>query len=978
MTPPYPASSSLGRQALQVLLGLLVPLVALLIGASWWQSRQAVLARITDSLTYEADLAAQNLEAELDSLVRETAAVARNALVANAIADGSDNARVFLGPYLAGLHLSVPLTNDVTITSFDGALIWPAGRRLDPPLLQVITQAVKQGTAQASLQGDILGLVHPVPYAPTGTYEGAVAVTCDPGILLQKLVHGQHAGLVLLAGSRRLAGLHPDGPLQRATRALRLPAPLNQLHLTVEVSCTDATILAPLNDLLWLHLGLGGLALAVTGFTAWITVRRLTHRLVRLSQVAVAVTSDLHIDPLVPDLGEDEIGRLAASLRTMLQELARGRRELEDNVTLRTAQLSEAMALGKMGAWTFEVADGTFTFSDQFYRILRTTAEVQGGYLMSPVDYATRFIPAFCRGLVAQETQAALTSTNPDYLRILDHPVLFGDGTTGHLEVRFRTIQDAQGRVIQLVGVNQDITPRKVLEAELARSRDAAEAANRAKSVFLATMSHEIRTPLNGVLGMAQLLEFTGLNPDQKEMVETIGTSGRHLLTVINDILDFSKIEAGHLALECIPFRPGQVVDEVIALFNPMAQSKGLRLTSTIPRDVPTSVAGDPARLRQILANLIANAVKFTEQGEVTLTLECTPGTDRRPLLSFHVRDTGIGIPPDRLPDLFKPFVQADTSITRRFGGSGLGLVISQRLAELMGGDITVSSTQGHQSAGTGTTFTVRIQLPVVDSPITDRLVTKLSSDPGRQARILLAEDNPVNQRVASILLDRLGHRVVIADNGRAALELLGREDFDLVLMDCQMPVMDGFTATRVIRDPLSQVRNHRIPIIALTANAMQGDREACLAAGMDDYLSKPIQGEVLEQFLRRCLGGESGTRIPATGKRTAFPSTAIDHTELNRRMNDPALVTEVLNLARTVVPEQREDLRKAISGGDRTTINRAAHALAGTMGGIVATNAEQAARRLMAATRNGDPLEGLFTELEKALDLVQAALASG
>jgi PAS domain S-box-containing protein len=711
-----------------------------------------------------------------------------------------------------------------------------------------------------------------------------------------------------------------------------------------------------------------------------------------------------------------------------------------------------------------------------------------------------------------------------------------GDGSTRWIHDRRFPIRDADGRLTRFAGILEDITGRKQIETALLSANAEADAATRAKSEFLAMMSHELRTPLNGVVGMTELLLGTNLNPQQQRYASLAKSSADMLLALINDILDFSKIECGRLELEQIEFDLHDTIESVTTSFAARAESQGLELIHGIHPDVPRLVRGDPGRLQQILMNLVSNAIKFTERGEVSARVMLAGQAGDEAVLRFTVTDTGIGIPKDRIGSLFTSFTQADSSTTRRFGGTGLGLAIARQLATLMGGETGVMSEEGtgssfwftarltriadkaraagvgHDSlrglrvlivddnatnrevlceqltnwklahavatngqealaalraaAAAGTPFGLAIldmHMPGMDgrtlakairaeAAIADPVMILLSSletgdlrelraigfasclskpvrpsklleaivdavtneqrasslEPlgetsgagelharagSKGARILLAEDHEISQEVASTILRRAGYACDVASNGRQALEALQSREYDLVLMDCHMPEMDGFQATGAIRSAeaarqSSGDRLDRIPIIALTANAIRGDRERCLAAGMDDYLTKPLEPRaLLETIERRLRTGPRGqatssasearqpSTIPAAERPRTGPAGPFDVSGMSKRWGgDRAFVYKLIQKFCAQAPPEVDQLQQRVAAGDAEESTRLAHRLKGAASYVGAAAFQQAAAELEALARNGALsdaprlMDTLRSELERCL----------
>lgn len=608
------------------------------------------------------------------------------------------------------------------------------------------------------------------------------------------------------------------------------------------------------------------------------------------------------------------------------------------------------------GVWDWNAQTNHVFFSPQWKRMLGFQDQEIGDTL---AEWDSRIHPED-REAVYAAIDRHLSGETPVYTS--EHRLRCKDGGYKWILDRGKVIEwSPDGKPLRVIGTHTDISGRKKMEQAIEEAREKAEVASRAKSEFLANMSHEIRTPLNGIIGMAQLLEMTDLTEEQREYLENMDISAQNLMSVINDILDLSKIEAGRIALERTGFSLRDSIEKIVVSLSPGIRKKYLTLTTDIDEGVPESVTGDPVRFRQIMLNLLGNAVKFTEEGGVRFTARVEESTSDLARIRFSTADTGIGIAPENLEAIFAPFEQADAATARRFGGTGLGLAICRQLVDLMGGRIWAES-----EPGTGSTFHVSIPFSLQSetaAPL-EQQAAALPLEATHPLSILVAEDNHINRVFASALLNKLGHSFTCVENGREAVEAWKTGDFDCILMDIRMPLMDGEEAAAGIRD-LEGEEAH-IPIIALTAHALKEDQDRLLAGDFDGYLSKPLEVDTLMELLARlCPAGKEEKRDAATVGSGGSPDSpvqgsaslpGIDLADAMRRLDgDREFYVELMEDFAKRYGTVSYEMGKALARGDHRTAKDLAHTLKGVTAYLSLPEIQGLAERLERGLAAGD-----------------------
>jgi PAS domain S-box-containing protein len=645
--------------------------------------------------------------------------------------------------------------------------------------------------------------------------------------------------------------------------------------------------------------------------------------------------------------------------------LGRSLISMRDNLRRSEALLQEAQELTHNGSWEFELSSQKVWFSDESYRILgwrkgKDEPNIRAYLRMiHPDDFETH----------AQHIKTASEKGIP---QAYDLRIIRKDGSIKYLQKIVKPVFDDKGQVIKLFGTILDIDERKSFEADLIKAKEAAEAADRTKSLFLSNMSHEIRTPMNAIIGLSDLMMDDALSESQKQRMRAIRQSGENLLKIINEILDFSKIEAGKLTIEHLDFNIRDVIHDAVQAMSFGTAQKGLEFQVNVDPDLPEFLNGDPYRLNQILLNLIGNAIKFTEKGSVKLSVTHLMTIDHYSEILFSVTDTGIGIPDEQHEKIFESFNQAQIGHSRKYGGTGLGLTITRQLIELQGGRLSLQSKPGK-----GSTFSFRLRYSLSFGKQTERKQQEQISSTGLKGiRMLIVEDNITNQYVAGQILSKWGIHYSFAMNGKEAIMQLRQSRFDLILMDLQMPEMDGYEASQAIRSGASGVLQPDIPIIALSADAFAQTREKALAAGMNAYLSKPIhQGE-----LYKLIQEFHQTQSPTEHQTPELMANELpDLTYLLQVTdNNPVIVKEILQLALHEIPEDARHLHEHCLAGDWTAVSRAAHKMKSNAGNLGLNSMKEILldiERLGKEGKETEKISGMVQEVIRRLESVYAFL---
>lgn len=833
-------------------------------GGSFWLVYKLFQQQINTQLRLDLQRASLEFEYIWGDASVSLQQLATNPLLSNALTD-SIGRETYLKPFFLEQRLAKQAYTDLLLVDFRGQILLSIHASADHQAhdSSLIERTLTENIPVAAISKDnLLVIAYPIIFPLTGTTEGAVVYQVHLTQLVQAIGKKFNTLLDLNCQGCYATSERSDGKnLIKLEDVLDLPAPIDHLAFKITVAQQKDQALAPLYKMMQWYIGFASVLLLAATWLARRIAIHVTGGLLALVKQANAITraGDL-ADHLMIIQSDDEVGRLALALNHLIKRLRQFYQDLEDKVTERTTALIQAEAVARQ--------------SSSYARSLieasldpLVTINAQGK--ITDVNQAAERVTGSSRerliGSDFSEYFTDLQKQQRSYQQVFsagqitDYPLVMR-----HVSGRFTEVlcnasvyYNDSGEVEGILVAARDVTRQKQIESELVQAKILAESANKAKSEFLANMSHEIRTPMNAIIGLSHLALNKDISPEIRDYLEKIYSSSNSLLSILNDILDLSKLEAGRLTIDYSPFELDGVLDAIRNLFTDRAEQKPLDLIIDVAPDVPHNLVGDALRLQQVLINLLGNAIKFTERGQVALKITVQQIDSSQARLLFCVTDTGIGMSDHDLEKLFQPFSQVDGSITRRFGGTGLGLVISHNLLQLMGSEFSVES-----SPGVGSSFSFELVLGVSTLSNQYKSVAPVSAqgDAGRLlegSRILVAEDNLINQKVVREFLNLSGVRVEIANNGKETLALLQDGVFDAVLMDVHMPEMDGFEATKLIRN---QARFADLPVIALTAGVTKEERDKCIASGMNDFIAKPINPKKLMSTLAQWIKPSGAT----------------------------------------------------------------------------------------------------------------------
>jgi signal transduction histidine kinase/DNA-binding response OmpR family regulator len=617
---------------------------------------------------------------------------------------------------------------------------------------------------------------------------------------------------------------------------------------------------------------------------------------------------------------------LGQVLRNMLyiRRITKEREEAELALRISESRLAEAQRMAKIGNWELDIVKQSLYCSEEIFNILETDEKI----ILPDLKFLLTYVHPEDQNIIEKFWGEALKGN----VSKTDYRIITKKRSIRFAHAQGYAIKDPSGQVIRIVGTMQDITERKLAEQEISNAKILAENSMKVREVFLANMSHEIRTPMNAILGFTRLLYETNPSNEQKGFIDAIHFSGENLLVIINDILDLSKIQSGKMTIEKCEFNFHELLTGIIAIIRPKAQEKGLKLITKVDQHIPSTIKGDPVRLNQVLTNLISNAIKFTPRGSVTVEISSTTSENQDVLLEFKIKDTGIGIPLDKQSLIFENFIQASNDTTRKYGGTGLGLAIVKSLVELQDGKITVLS-----QPNAGSTFTVHLPFEKVEHEVVQLspqvFQTNESFEQLRGVAVLVVEDNAVNQLLVKKVLQKTGCQIDVASNGIEAIAFIKSKKYDVVLMDIQMPEMDGYEATTYIRAHLAQPLCN-IPIIAMTAHAFGSDITRCIATGMNDYISKPFKAEDLYSKMIKYLMADNDPKVIKLNQSDELMKYKIDLTPIYELGNgDAGFINEIVLVYDKQTPAFIEKLKGYTKSHNYDAIKSICHQIKSSYG---------------------------------------------